>query len=336
MNLIFCHLNADLPKYLRANIETTASRFPDNPIYVITDRPTNAFQAKNVVIHQFKGDSRIEDIHKNLSHPANFRNSFWTSSIARFVALAEFAREFDGPHLHVESDVVLFKRFPLSKFEKLPERLAYPVVALNRGVASTLYFKNFLAINDLANYAVKESSLDPKTTDMIILANYYYSHTDQVRPLPFGPMMSEFYSIEIPPNLMEKWQISIKYFGGVFDGNDIGTFLFGTDPRNRRGKSIIRSGIPDNFALIKKWIFSFDPIIKEPQVIKGEGIESLPIFSLHITNKRLIYFLSKSQKITTRIFVRNASRHTSTRIYLTVLFAAMTNYLLRELKSKKS
>lgn len=334
MNVIFCHLNADLPRYLRANIETTATRFPADNIYVITDRPTKAFQSRNVILFRFKGDSRALAIHTNLAHPANFRNSFWTSSISRFVALSEFAREIEGPHLHVESDVALFKGFPMAKFEAIPEVLAYPVVAKNRGVASSLYFKNFEAINDLSNYAVEETTRDPMTTDMVILANYYLSHTDIVRPLPFGPANPELYSLETSTELLKKWETSIEYFGGVFDGNDIGTFLFGTDPRNRRGKSLTRSAIPHNFASIGKWLFAFDFTNQNLQVIDSKNQKSLSIYSVHITNKRLPFFKSYSQLFASRIRVRNIRETSSSRIYLTVFASMATSYLFRKLRFK--
>jgi hypothetical protein len=336
LKIVFCHLNVKVPSYLRANLETTANRFPHLDIYLITNQVNKKFRGKNIHVYQLQNQIRISNISDNLSHPKNFRNDFWSAAIARFAALSEFAKAFPGPGLHVESDVVLLKNFPTTVFQMLEENLAYPIVAENRGVASTLFYRDYESIEDLAKYSIDQSVIEPDTTDMVILANYFKLHPNKVVALPYGSTDPKAYSDETPIELLKSWRNSVEKFQGVFDGNDIGTYLFGTDPRNRRGTSVFRSKIRQNYALIENWKFDYSREEKAPYIVNSKDKTSITIFSAHITNKRLIYFHHSIQNLSIMLQVKKSAFQVRHRFYATVFTKHSVNYLSKRLGLKKS
>ena len=84
--------------------------------------------------------------------------------------------------------------------------------------------------------------------------------------------------------------IGIDEFNGYFDGADIGIFLYGIDPRNERGKKVMRRTIAGNFLNVREIKFKWSESRNFPNVISEfHGLE-LPLYSIHIHSKNLVLF----------------------------------------------
>ena len=70
-------------------------------------------------IHRYAPSEEWQRLDHNLSHPKNFRENFWLTSLARFLALEDYLAQSNEEIIHLESDVILAKDFPFSKFSDL-------------------------------------------------------------------------------------------------------------------------------------------------------------------------------------------------------------------------
>jgi hypothetical protein len=209
------------------------------------------------------------------------------TSLGRFLALADYQNRINEPILHVESDVIVSKDFPLDIFEYTVSKISYPILSNERGIASILFLPNKDSSNKLLEQLHTSSLMDPYTSDMLILGNLY-KQSNEVLPLPIGPKGAENYRDFLPDALLESWQNDLDKFGGIFDGWDVGGFFFGTDPRNARGRSFLQRDVPSEFSNIRSWKINYS---KDREFINLEfnGV-SIPIYCLHLTSKQLGLF----------------------------------------------
>jgi hypothetical protein len=111
---------------------------------------------------------------------------------------------------------------------------------------------------------------------------------------------------------------SLEKFGGAFDGNDIGVFLFGSDPRNTRSVSYLGKKVPENYAQIDTWQFIYDQNRRFINV-GFDGIY-IPVFSIHATCKQLLLFNRFSQDLMIKRFLKISEKHPTKKIYFRVFF----------------
>jgi hypothetical protein len=301
--IFFVHLNSPIPLYFRFNIVSTIRKFPNAKVVIIRNDGKSEGIHSNLWHYEYKPGSKSESIENSLSHPKSFRSNFWFSAIQRFDALRSYMESSGEPILHIESDVIVSKDFPLENFKLSTIEIAYPVVAKNRGVASTVFIRNLETAERLIDFTQEACLVNSQTTDMEILANFFEMNPKEVISLAFGPNNAYAYN--------EKFQISrtlpsFKIFNGIFDGNDIGYFLFGTNPRNKRGISYTRSLIQGNYAKVNKWNFKFDNLRKFINLEFDN--DTKPIYSLHATSKKLTLFHHTTQNYVIRNYVRKQKR----------------------------
>ena len=287
MNLVFAHFYTQVPRHLIKNLELTASNFPQSKIYLVTDRNDVRGLPKSIQVVAYKPDSMWREMESRLSHPREFRNNFWFTSIARFLALADFASHRDESFLHIESDVIISPDFPVEKIDKGNWDFAFPVVNDELAIASTLYFRNSRAASQLAQLAISECGANSHATDMHVLKKLMDENPNRVQMLPTATANQNSYN-KIPENFLIQTASAIEYFGGVFDGFDIGQYLLGIDPRNRRGRNLLRSVNPDNYLNCRNMKFEMTPSREFPYVNDG-GI-LFPLFSVHVHSKNLKVF----------------------------------------------
>lgn len=326
MNIVFVHLNTKLPKYLILNVENCVGNFPEHKVFLIHNL-TLPQTIKGATLIRTDYVEASSDLSNKLNHPAEFRNGFWFSSIARLIILAEFMEAHPEPLLHVESDVILSSDFPFGIFENINEPIAYPVVFKERGVASTIYMREKEISTRLADFAVEEVSKDGNTTDMLILRKFFDTYPNDVYPLHFFHTIDHKYVREVDARLLKKISDSPKKSIGLFDGSDLGVYYFGTDPRNARGKSYLRHEVPLTYLRLKNWNLVFDKNRNFPNAkFKNEII---PIFSLHLTSKRLKYF--KQDKAAKAIYnqLMKQNHGPATEFYFDVLLKQSMNSLKR-------
>ena len=317
MNVVFVHLNSTIPRYLHNNLLSCAKKFPTHKIHLIhnlsmvsTIPGVNLFQTK--VLNSLESTSEI------LNHPKDFRNNFWFSSIARLMVFPEFMKSNPGPLLHVESDVILSEDFPLDDFMYLDEAIAYPIVFKERAVASTVFIRDEMQAQELANFVNNEIELNRDTTDMLTLRRYFDSFPKKVFPLPFFHSFDPDFICEIDPLLKSRLTECQSRFTGIFDGSDLGVYYFGTDPRNMRGLSILRKEILFTNLRLLQWNLLLQSDRAFPYALFGN--QRIPIYSLHVTSKRSDIFMVEKERQIISKFLKNQHARMTKKIYLRVLY----------------
>ena len=308
--IVFVHLNSSIPHFLKMNIQSTIKKFPESRVVLIHNSDSRIRINSNVETFRYTSNANSASILNHLSHPREFRNNFWFSSIQRFDALRQYLVVNPGPIVHLESDIIISADFPLTDFNLNGGQLAFPAVAVNRGVASSLYLSDVAAAERLVKLSIELSEMVSTTTDMEILAKFNEVYPDHTFNLSFGPNAAEAYETDF---VLEWCKPSFEKFKGVFDGNDIGVYLFGSDPRNTRGISYLGRSIPGNFAKIQTWGFVYDPKRQFLNVeFKGQA---LPIFSIHATSKRLLIFNHYTQNWMIKTYLKKAVKSVKSQIY---------------------
>ena len=326
--IVFVHLNSPIPLYLKLNIVSTIKKFPNAKVVLIrNDKKSNGIHS-DLWHFDYKPGSSSQSIENSLSHPKDFRDNFWFSAIQRFDALRFYIESSQESILHLESDVIVSRDFPLEKFITSEMKIAYPVVADNRGVASSVFIRDLETAEKLIRFADDACSVNSRTTDMEILARFFEKNQDIATSLAFGPESIYAYDENF---LIRTVQSTFDIYNGIFDGNDIGVYLFGTNPRNTRGVSYVRTSIQGNYAKVDKWNFNFDNLRK---FINLEfGGEVYLIYSVHATSKQLTLFHHITQKYVIRRHLRKKI-HAGDRKFFP--FVTLTMALRKMLKLWKS
>jgi hypothetical protein len=329
--IAFVHLNSAIPLYLKMNIQTTIKKFPDSRVVLIHNLDSQIRINSKVETFRYEPSDSSKEILSYLSHPRGFRNNFWFSAIQRFDALRQYLEQHSEPVLHIESDVILSRDFPLSNFQFIKGQIAFPLVAINRGVASSLYLSDLTTAERLVELSLELSKINSSITDMEILARHSLLYPEHTLQLGFGPNSTEAYDEEFA---LESCDSSFKNFKGVFDGNDIGVYLFGSDPRNSRGISYLGKSVSGNYAKIRSWGFVHD---HKRRFINVEfNSRSLPIFSVHATCKHLLLFNRHTQNWMINNYLNRARRQKKVKKYPLVFVMMGIRKLAKLLNGQKN
>lgn len=288
VDIVLVHLNTKLPKYVKRNLIKLQSNFPDHNVVLISNMTQPRITNVGFVLFEESEESRAIDV--RLSHPKIFRNNFWHASITRFTYLLSYQRVIKKPILHVESDVILSKDFPLEIIAE-NSNLSFPVLSRFRGVASVFYSNNADSLSEFIKFLVAESDLDSQITDMTALRKYYDRFPNRVEILPAGPANEFTYEREIKDDIYSQLIQGLDKYAGVFDGSDIGMFLFGTDPRNALGYSMLRKEIDSTYTRMSKMEFRYNQS-REFMDVMSNG-QWLPVFNIHMTCKNAKFFLNR-------------------------------------------
>lgn len=331
MPIVFVHLNDSIPEYLKTNIKRNIKFFPKNQIVLIMNQAAEKLEIKGLSVYIYEEDSRWSALESLLSHPKDFRKNFWLTSLARFLALEQFLDKYKKEILHVESDVLLAKDFPFSKLSMMVEPIAFPVVSLERGVASTVYIRNADICKKLNDFAILQANMDSQLSDMLLLRQFYNLFPKEVCILPSGPKNSINYKENIEIDLLNRFVKGIDYFNGVFDGNDLGVFIFGTNPINLRGKSILRSEINLNYAHIRKWQTNYSEKRRFIDMIASDQTV-LPVYSIHATVKtKSIFSINEKNRIMKKR-IKQASQPMKNVLHFKVLIKQLRISILKRLR----
>lgn len=294
MNLVFAHFGSPIPKHLFLNLERSAALFPNHQIFLITDLN---LKIKNVVIYKYTASKDWWVLNDRLKHSKSFRNNFWFTTSARFLALADFSNALDGDFLHIESDVIIAEDFPFKKLSNSNYDIIFPIVSESTAIASCLYMRNLDTANYLADLTLSESQKNNLTTDMYILRILSKADNLNYSPLPTAPSNC-YLRTEDNTKFLQSSDTAATEFGGFFDGADVGRYLFGDDPRNRRGFSILR----DNDTLTYLDVRDLDLVTKSerefPYIQNNSSNSCAPLYSLHVHSKNLNLFnINKSKRL---------------------------------------
>jgi len=326
MDIVFVHLNTLLPNYLEKNLIRTRCIFPDQNIVLISNTMQKSIPGITKCILSEPQESL--DLRKILSHPVEFRKNFWHSSIARFAYLLAYQKQVNRRILHFESDVLISKDFPLSKILQIPtNKIAFPILAKERGVASVFYSGGAKTLKEFVSFSISHAMNNPLTTDMLVLREFYNNFPEFVKVLPAGPGNVEFYSNDINSDIFPKIIEGLSEFQGVFDGTDIGFYLFGTNPWNRRGVSVLHQEVADTYTIMSRFKFEYNGARNFVDVISDN--EKIPIYNLHITSKRDSLFECKNLEVKVNKFLNVKSE--KKQINITVFFIMLFKKIIRTL-----
>lgn len=291
------------------NLAYTKKTFPTSEIVLISDDLKELDRVRRLGIGtHLTGDWRKleQSIFERLSHPMEFRNSFWFYTIARFFALAEFQQNYQDSLIHIEGDVWINHSFPIGKFAELNCDIAFPMESKEKGAASLLWLKSSEVSQDLVRHVKNQILQDSSHTDMTILGKIMNERLMNAVPLP---TLSG--SITDMPNLTDLAKQNdelVDWFGGVFDAAAYGMYLLGTDPRNSRGKSKLFGKIPGQTFPGNFVKFSFDYENRKLFVVTTE--KKMEVFNLHnhAKNARLWGYES-CELIAKRVYLSKKSPH---------------------------
>lgn len=282
--IVWVHLGTNrVPNYLRKSLKSHARMFPHRTLILLVDDKRNKFSfgAQNLKVVDISTEASKWDFFRELlEHDLTFRNAFWFTSMARFIAIEKFLNisGYDKA-LHVESDTVLMPNFPFTKFHEIGEKIAFCIQGEGQGIASIFYLGSRRNLVDFLDSMAQQVRRNSKSTDMTSLYGFYLEHPKKVLILPSTTSM---YGLE-DTNVESKRAIgrNLDLFGGIFDPISIGQFLFGIDPRNERGLRVLFREHTEHFLRPSKLTFS----IKDNLLFLSDAEGNMPIFSLHIHSK---------------------------------------------------
>lgn len=331
MNLVFAHFGSPVPKHLAKNLKRTAVLFPTHQIFLITDLQIKKSTYSKVFIYNYTYNQDWWKLRSQLKHPRDFRNNFWFTSTARFLALADFSNTFAEEFLHIESDVIIADDFPFEKLSSVNYDFMFPIVSDSNAIASTIYIKNSEAANYLAKFALSESEKDNLTTDMYILSKLSKKSEVNFAPLPTAPADS-YEKTKLDNKFLQMSDSLISNFGGVFDGFDLGRYLFGDDPRNRRGFTVIRNNDTRTYLDVRNLDLVISPARDFPFLRNNSSDFYAPVFSLHIHSKNLKLFEIKRSKKRIKNSVLKSKKASRTIFIFSIFIESAINSLKRRLK----
>lgn len=329
MIIVFCHFKSPIPKHLKLNIKRTIQLFPHIEVHLLTDLPPQSIRIKKLTIDHYKPSNEWYELETLLTHPKNFRNNFWFTSLSRFIAISEFFDHYQSDVLHIESDVIISADFPFNKISTSDYSYCFPIVSDALAIASTLFIKNSNAAKYLAELVMKTARKTRNTTDMHILRILSMDATVSYLQLPSSPSMV-YDKTTVGSKFLKNNEIGVEYFKGLFDGFDIGRYLFGVDPRNGRGISKVREFDDSVYLDMRKIQIITDEHRDFPYVLDIKSKNKFPVFSLHIHSKNKRFFTSSSGRCIKRA-VDKKSNVPGIKLYPAVFFRSILVSLRRRL-----
>ena len=331
MNLVFAHFGSKIPKHLARNLKRATLLFPNHQIILITDLRINKNKFDKVTIYKYAYNKDWWKLQSLLKHSKEFRENFWFTSTARFLALADFSNSFNEEFLHIESDVIIASDFPFEKLSKANYDLMFPIVSESNAIASTIYIKNSEAAKYLAKFALAESEKNNMTTDMYILSELSRKNELSFAPLPTAPTRS-YEKSKSKNSFLQMSDALILSLGGVFDGFDLGRYLFGDDPRNKRGFSTLRDNDTRTYLNVRNLNLVMRPERDFPFLSSTESDFYTPVFSLHIHSKNLKLFEIKKSRKEIKNYVLNSKKKPSTVFVFSIFIKSTLKSLKQRLK----
>jgi hypothetical protein len=335
MKVVFVHFGRNLPDHLILNLKRVGLLFPHLDVLLITNESCKLPKSSLFTTFIYTPGKTWKEIEQTLSHDKSFRENFWLTSLVRLIAIDEYMSTINSEVIHIESDVTISPDFPFEKFRDLPRNIAYPIISQKSAIASVLYLRSSIASKVLTEKIISSVRQNSYATDMQILISFYCENPDLVQPLPVGPTYSkEIYNADIPRLLLAEMDISRSILGGIIDGADLGQYLFGQDPRNLRGKRILRQEINNHFLKPRSLDFLYSD--KRQFIDLSSQSRVSPVFALHIHSKNKDLFRRGTLERVLRGAVNNAKLPSSfdflPSIYLNIIYLAVVRRVKKTLK----
>ncbi len=307
--LVFVYLGSRIPKYAKLNLKQIRKSFPEVAMILISDDERNRGAVQGVDFHKTQKMNELwPEVYQKMSHDLVFRNGFWFSSIARFMAIREFlATGVGGPFIHLELDVLLSPEFPINLFKAVEEDLAFTLASPLEGSAAVLYFKNLSSINSLVSISEDIFSHSPGSTDMTVLREIFDKRLMSTLILPSTPK--------------DSCHDGNRWGNFIFDPSSWGMYLLGQDPRNHRGKLIFNRSERHHFIHPHEFIFDFQFGKLSVRTDSGKS----QIANLHVHSKDLRAFRTHEKYIAYR--TRRASEPEYSEFDLVIFLSLLSKKL---------
>jgi hypothetical protein len=302
LKLVLVYLGRHVPSYVFLNLILLQRNFPQYDVVFLSDFQHNLHKAEKMGVTTKKvpyAEEYKEITPDQLSWDMKFRDFFWYKTLARFFALSYYlSSNPDSSILHIEADVLLLPNFPLEKVSKIGHPLSFPLETLNQAVASTLFIKNKSALEHLISFAADQAQIDPRVTDMTILAKYRLSHPERVLVMPTAPGRKDAFVESGFTEQIDTLSGNLDYFGGLFDATTWGQYLTGIDERNSRG--FRKTYHFQSHHAINTTSFHF---LFENSLSVRIHEETFHLFALHVHSKNLNLFKVNKWERTLKKFV---------------------------------
>lgn len=228
-----------------------------------------------------------------------FRSGYWRWTTERILALKFAQKNLNDSILHVESDVMLLRSFPMQSMNEIAQQkqLMWCAHRPHEDVASLLYSRDLKGIDWLYKCLLREISESQTYTDMSLLSKIRNKYPNKVAVFPFLTTSNECKSNEFAKPKE------------IFDPLAIGIWLFGQDPRNNYGMSIRRDLLHMRITNPYMNPSHFDSFsFKKPETIKVhyQGYE-IPVHSLHVHSKEIEAF-KKTEEVLSELILGISSQ----------------------------
>lgn len=245
MRLVFIHFGPGYPPWLIANAVATRQRFSVTPMVASNNlRVLREFESKGLDALELRPGIDFSQI--NIANPISprFREGFWIHSAERLVALpAIHDRLGNESILHVESDMLLLSGMDFARFDAQEFPILISSVSGHLGSAAIVYTRTAESATDLGMGIRRFLSESRNQTEMQALGRLIHERRSRIGLLPTAPYQdSKLFSGDTPDWLRFDVMKGRRDFDGVFDVAEIGQYITGTDPRNKRG--LIRYAAP--------------------------------------------------------------------------------------------
>lgn len=311
MKIVFVQLGNPAKGYVWRNILQSKSVFPNHQHILISDHSGNLKKAKqlNIRTWEYKPVDHQERMLSSLEHDKNFRDGFWKLTLERLFALTNFlSSEGEESILHVESDVILSRNFPVDVLKNIQKILWLPFNE-SRDVPSLIYIPNPMHAEWLEKEILKVLEVDKLSTDMSVLKKIADKNIDKVGYFPtVESIQSQLLSHQSTSSFATNASMHFKDFSGIFDAAPIGMWLAGQDPRNNRGWIHRFQAIPESYIDPKQ--------LKDDLIFDHDDLpyyQNIPLYNLHIHSKMKKYFGEANWKKLRReqdVWLRNKSQRT--------------------------
>jgi hypothetical protein len=330
MEIVFVHFGSKYPKHLVLNLKRTCEIFPEVPVVLITDVPEDIeIEQANFRKSYFRMSSDYHTLDKNLSHPKNFRNNVWFTSLARIYALCDYVVTKNVSILHIESDVLVSSDLPIDRFVECDRPIAFTIVGKSSGVASVMWIENANAAIQLRDYSAKSAKEDPITTDMKILGRFQEDYPQLVRTLASFPAGGGESYKSLPTQVLEDFIYCEKLFGGYFDAADVGRFLLGDDPRNHRGVKLLRTALDTSYFNPREFKYFYS---MSRDFVGVNSSSNGKFFSLHIHSKNVDVFKKEMMRKVLSRAIRDQNKPQGRSLVLSILMMAIKHSLKRRVE----
>lgn len=286
MRIILIHIGKTIPDYVLSNLKHVSDVFREELVFV-SDNHNALDRARKLgnltCIHTDELGPLALELERNLLSG----DKLLRASILRFEILKEVIRKLQCRVVYLESDVLIFRNFPIQEFVKIENELAYPLVSNGEGIASVFFVKDLDACSRMIDFFTLELSENGFLTDMQLLWKYKYQYPERVLVLPTTLQDFSQESKDMRIDFLSEVQLKSDFFSGVFDSATWGQFLTGEHEVNSLGFRPLFH--VQKHHLVEPWRHGIE-IDKEGSIKISLNGSCAPLFCLHVHSKDMAFF----------------------------------------------